>query len=136
MAIGLCAERIVDNGFAGFGVRRSPTLLNSPNGDRLHASDYGIGILRLADHVPESDFVAPQTLQAGEVLDDVSAHGGGSLNLHRMQDAPSPSRIPEFASSDFTMESPFASAYFPTSISRSLAQSNSPLGFAGSRSDE
>ena len=49
---------------------------------------------------------------------------------------PSPSRIPGFASSDFTMEQPFASAYFPTSISRSLAQSNSPLGFAGSRSDE
>ena len=49
---------------------------------------------------------------------------------------PSPSRILEFASSDLTMEPPFASAYFPTSISRSLAQSNSPLGFAGSRSDE
>ena len=49
---------------------------------------------------------------------------------------PSPSRIPEFASSDLTMEPPFASAYFPTSISRSLAQSNSPLGFAASRSDE
>lgn len=90
MAIGLYAKKIVDNGFAGFAYRRSQTLLNSPNGDRLHASDYGIGILRLADHVPESDFVAPQTLQAGEVLDDVSAHGGGSLNLHRMQDAPLP----------------------------------------------
>ena len=49
---------------------------------------------------------------------------------------PSPSRIPEFASSDLTLEPPFASAYFPTSISRSLAQSNSPLGFAASRSDE
>lgn len=49
---------------------------------------------------------------------------------------PSPSRILEFASSDLTMEPPFASAYFPTSISRSLTQSNSPLGFAASRSDE
>lgn len=49
---------------------------------------------------------------------------------------PSPSRIPEFASSDLTMEPPLASLYFPTSISRSLAQSNSPLGFAASRSDE
>ena len=88
MAIGLYAKKIADNGFAGFASRRSQTLLNSPNGDRLHASDYGIGILRLADHVLESNFVAPQTLQAGKVLDDVSAHGGGS------------SRIPEFASSD------------------------------------
>lgn len=38
--------------------------------------------------------------------------------------------------SNLTMEPPFASAYFPTSISRSLAQSNSPLGFAASYSDE
>lgn len=49
---------------------------------------------------------------------------------------PSPSRIPEFASSNLTMEPPFASEYFPTSSSRSPAQSNSPLGFAASHSDE
>lgn len=47
---------------------------------------------------------------------------------------PSPSRIPEFASSDLTLEPPLASAYFPTSSSRSPAQSNSPLEFAASHS--
>ena len=49
-------------------------------------------------------------------------------------DAPLPFKDSGVRCSNLTMEPPFASAYFPTSISRSLAQSNSPLEFAASRS--